>query len=187
MTATHTITAYELWELGSKIEPSELIEGELREMTPPGGEHGRLQARFAMLLSIWAERAAFGQVFGEVGYILKRNPDTVLAPDVSLVSTERLPADISRFLELAPDVAIEVVSPSNAPGEIERKLAIYLETGVRSVWIVYPAEQQIVIHQPHTAPRVVTGDQLLEDSAVLPGFSASLSRVFGTASGGKNA
>jgi Uma2 family endonuclease len=133
-----------------------------------------------MLLGIWAEQADFGQIFGEAGYVLRRNPDTVLAPDVSLVSAERLPADITRFLELAPDIAIEVVSPSNAPGEIERKLAIYLETGVRSVWIVYPGERQIVMRHPGTPPRVYAGDQALEDPDILPGFSAALSRVFGT-------
>jgi Uma2 family endonuclease len=184
MVATHTVTAQELWTLGGKIEPSELIEGELKAMVPPGGEHGFVQVRLGGMLDSYAEQSGFGRAFGETGYVLKRNPDTVLAPDLSVVAADRLPADMTRFLELAPDVAVEIVSPGNAPGEIERKLAIYLEAGVQSVWIVYPAERQLVIHRPTTAPRIVTDDQPLEDAEVLPGFSVTLSRVFGTSGPG---
>jgi Uma2 family endonuclease len=185
MVATHTITAKTLWELGSSIEPSELIEGELKPMVPPGGEHGRLQAGLIVLLGSSVQESGFGEIFGEIGYVLRRNPDTVLAPDISIVAANRLPADDSGFLELAPDLAIEIVSPGNAPGEIERKVAIYLESGVRSVWVVYPAERQVVIHAPHAAPRIVSGDQTLEDPEILPGFSAPLPSVFGTRAAGK--
>jgi Uma2 family endonuclease len=179
MVATRPITASELWELGSRIEPSELIEGELKTMTPPGAAHGFVQVRLGGMLDAYAEQSGLGRAFGEIGYVLQKDPDTVLAPHLSVVSSDRLPADLTRFLELAPDLAVEIVSPGNAPGEIERKLAIYLEAGVRSVWVVYPIERQIVIHRPNYAPRVIAGNQPLEDPEVLPGFSAQLSRVFG--------
>lgn len=179
MVTTHPITAQQLWELGSTIEPSELIEGEIKTMVPPGGEHGFVQVRLGGMLDAYADQSTFGRAFGEIGYVLKRNPDTVLAPDLSIVSAARLPVDQSRFLELAPDVAVEIVSPGNPPGEIERKIGIYLESGVRSVWVAYPDERQVIIYRPDAAPRVVAGEQQLEDPDVLPGFAVPLSRVFG--------
>ena len=178
MVTTQLITAQELWDLGDRIEPSELIEGELKAMVPPGETHGYLQARLSGLLDNYANEAGFGRAYGEIGYVLQRNPDTVLAPDVSIVSKKRLPELQERFLELAQDVAVEIVSPGNAPGEIERKLAIYLEAGVRSVWTVYPKERKVVIHHPDSAPRVVAGNDTLEDADVLPGCSVTLQRVF---------
>ncbi|MBX3070822.1 MAG: Uma2 family endonuclease [Thermomicrobiales bacterium] len=179
MVATYLTTARDLWELGEKIEPSELIEGELKRMVPPAAEHGKVQIRLGGILDAYAEESGIGQAFGEIGYVLSRDPDTVLAPDLSLVAAHRLPGDLSRFLDLAPDLAVEIVSPGNSPGEIERKLAIYLQSGVRSVWILYPPERQIVIHSTGHPPRVLFDHDELDDPEVLPGFSVPVARVFG--------
>lgn len=110
--------------------------------------------------------------------MLLRAPDTVLAPDVAFIAGERWPAETSGFVELAPDLAVEIVSPSNSPGEIERKVAIYLRAGVRSVWVVYPTERQVVVHMPSHPPAVFREGDQIDGGEVLPGLSLPVAEIF---------
>jgi Uma2 family endonuclease len=172
------MTASDLWKLGDSSEDFELIEGELVRVSPTSGEHARVQARLIIALSKVVPELTPGEILGEAGYVLQRNPDTVLEPDLSFMAADRIPADITGFFDLAPDLAVEVVSRSNMPGEIERKLAIYLKAGVRCVWIVYPRERQVVVHVPVEAPRTYREGDVLPGEPVLPGFSVPVGSIF---------
>ncbi|MBX3070977.1 MAG: Uma2 family endonuclease [Thermomicrobiales bacterium] len=157
----------------------ELVEGELHEVMSPRPSHAKVVGILAMLLGIHIRREKLGDLFvGDPMVLLQRDPDTVLAPDIAFVSAERLPLEDSAFMTIPPDIAIEVVSPGNSPGEIERKVALFLRGGVRSVWVVYPRQRQIVIHAPEIAPRVFGEGEVVTDPDTLPGFSFSLSDVF---------
>jgi Uma2 family endonuclease len=158
----------------------ELVEGELHEvMSPSGPNHGFVVGNLAAMLHSRIREGRLGRLYvGDTYVLLQRDPDTVLAPDIAFVSAERLPLEDSAFMTIPPDIAIEVVSPGNSPGEIERKVALFLRGGVRSVWVVYPRQRQIVIHAPEIAPRVFGEGEMVTDPDTLPGFSFSLSDVF---------
>src|SRR5215204_1954689 len=146
MVTSQLLTANDLWSLGDSGENVELIDGELVPMVPPGFDHGMIQIKLGSILLRHVETLSLGKVSGDAGFVLRRSPDTVLGPDLSFIASDRIPLDQTGFLELAPDLAVEIVSPGNPPGEIERELAIYLQAGVRCIWIVYPRERQVVVH-----------------------------------------
>lgn len=179
MVTTQVMTAQDLWDIGETGEDAELIDGELVRMTPPGGEHGEIQAALILAIGPYLAQTNLGRIFGEVGYLLSEDPDTVLAPDLSFISKARVPADRTRYLALAPDLAVEIVSPSNSPGEIERKIAIYLHAGTRMVWVAYPRQRQIVVHAPGEAPRVFTESDQIPGGEVLPGLALPVAGIFG--------
>jgi Uma2 family endonuclease len=179
MVTTQLVTAQDLWLMGEAGEHAELIDGEIVQMAPPGGEQAIAQLRLGSLLLGYVDERGLGQAFGEVGFILAKNPDTVLAPDLAFVEASRLPTVLTGFLALAPDLAIEIVSPSNSAGEIERKIAIYLEAGTRLIWVVYPRQRQVVVHTPGEAPRVFAESDELPGGDVLPGLTIPVANIFG--------
>lgn len=178
MVLTRLYTAEDLEKLATDEEDFELIEGVLVPMVPPNFGHADLQLAVGTLLRTHASEHGLGRVVGEAGFLLQREPETVLAPDVAFVVSERLPVKSSGFVELAPDLVVEILSPGNSPGEIERKVAIYLRSGVRSVWIVYPIERQIVVHQPSHPPSVFGERDQIDGGDVLPGLSLPVAEIF---------
>lgn len=175
---TRLYTAEDLWNLAIDEEDFELIEGMLAPMVPPDFRHGTVQANLLYALSFFAGQLSSGRAVGRAGFILQRGPDTVLAPDAAFIAEARWPEDTSRFVELAPDLAVEIISPGNAPGEIERKLAIYLQSGVRAIWIVYPGERQVVVHAPAHPPAVFGETDQIDGGEVLPGLTLPLAEIF---------
>jgi Uma2 family endonuclease len=135
-------------------------------------------AQWIVSVSIDLPELELPDAIGDSGFVLARNPDTVLAPDVAFISTERLPKNSSGYLEIAPDLAVEIVSPGNTPGEIERKVAIYLRSGVEQVWIVYPEEREVVIHAPSGPPSVYLEHDQIDGGSLLPGLNLRVTDIF---------
>jgi len=156
-----------------------LIAGEFVEVTPPSGLHGRITTNIAFIVMNFVFKNSLGHVYtGGTGYILQRSPDTVLAPDLSFIASERVPEDDDAYLPVPPDLAVEVVSPSNSHSEIKQKVSIYLEAGARQVWIIYPNQRQVVVHSRGNTP-VVHGDaDEIDCGPVLPGLLVPVSQVF---------
>ncbi len=116
---------------------------------------------------------------GEVGIITQRDPDTVRGADVAYVSKERLAhAKTDGYLDVAPDLVVEVVSPHDRWTEINEKLGEYLACGVRAVWIIDPRTQRITCYQPSSAVRVYGKDNTLAEPVILPGFSVPVRELF---------
>lgn len=179
VTTTKRLTATDLWKLPVMIRNDyELIKGELVQLVPPGGEHGKLQLTIGSILRSHAFAHGLGTVFGEAGFILDEGQHTVLAPDLAFVAASRLPADLKGYLHLAPDLAVEMVSPGSSPGDIERKVAIYLIAGVRLIWVIYPEQRQIVAHAPNRAPRVFQAPQSIPGDDILPGLTIGVEEIF---------
>jgi len=128
-TITKLLTAEEYWE-SHNSRWSELVDGVVIEMSPPGGEHGREQAKVTRVL-FRAEDDGVGYVLGEIGFVIRRNPDAVRAPDIAFVRKERVPSTgiPKAFWQGAPDLAVEVVSPYDRPGEIQTKIREWIEGG----------------------------------------------------------
>ena len=183
---TQTYTAEDLWELSGEPDYAglrlELSEGELIVMSPAGGSHGVIALRLGRFMGDFVEAQQLGFVFGaETGFVLDTGTGgayTVRAPDVAYVSRDRLPGGApDRFVPLAPDLAVEVVSPNDRADEVNRKLLDYLRYNTRLVWLVYPATHTIVVHDG-AAARVLGENDLLDGGAVLPGFTLPVKRVF---------
>jgi Uma2 family endonuclease len=178
--APHAVTAETLWSLPATDSRRELVRGEVVETMPPGGKHGAIAVVLAMIFRLWAQQSAGGYVGVESGYILRRNPDTVRGPDVSYIRAERLPAQgiPEGFWTLAPDVAIEIVSPGETADTVRENIHDFLQAGTPLVWLVYPRTQEVVVHTADGLARTYSGDDLLAFPDILPGFSCKVAELF---------
>jgi Uma2 family endonuclease len=179
-------TADDLWELSHLPENSdkrlELVEGEIREMSPSGGAHGGVVSKADRFIGDYVERNQLGYVTGaETGYTLHKNPrgrDTVRAPDVGFVRAERLPDGLPNgYIPFAPDLAVEVVSPNDTAQDIHDKVQDYLRYGTLLVWVLYPKTRTAMAHTGEGAI-TLRANEVLDGGDVLPGFSVKLSEIF---------
>jgi Uma2 family endonuclease len=173
------ITADELFEM-QHLGRCELIRGELFMMAPAGSEHGGIIGNLTILLGTFVRSRKLGRIFGaETGFIIHRNPDTVRAPDVAFIRAERLSAKLPRgFFDGPPDLAVEVLSPEDRPGNVKAKIRDWLDAGCLAVWIVDPSDETVTIHESQQDAVVLKRGDTLTDSRVLPGFSMAVSEIF---------
>jgi len=179
-TAVHLLTAEEFFALpGSRHQ--ELIYGEVIDVMPPGRKHGKLAFRIGKLLDRWVEKNPGGEIGVESGFIIKRDPDVVRSPDVYYVRPERLPeGDVAEgFWTIAPDLAIEVVSPNDTAGEVRAKVREYLAAGSAAVWVIYPNTREVIAHTPDGLAHTYGPGSTLEMPDLLPGFNLVINEVFG--------
>lgn len=149
---TRVVTADELLRLPDDGVRYELVEGELRKTSPAGTKHGAITNRISVRLGAYAEQHRLGQVYSsETGFLLSRNPDTVLQPDVGYVHRERV-VENDAFFPGAPDVAFEVISPSDRYTEVEEKKDRYLGAGPRSWWLSIRADARSRCIAPPASP-----------------------------------
>ena len=177
---TRPMTAAEFSQLPD-VEELELVRGEVVKTMPPGGVHGAIAAIVSMLLRLWMRAGASGGYVGvEAGYRLTRDPDTVRGPDVSYVRPERIPAsDIPEgFWELAPDLAVEVVSPHETADNVRAKVRDFLLAGTPLFWLVYPRTQEVVVHTADGLARTYGVDATLTFPDLMPGFTCSVAELF---------
>jgi Uma2 family endonuclease len=182
--AAKLMTIEELEALPDDDRFYELIEGELIELSPTGIRHGDVVSLLVQALNVYAANRSDIRIWiGETGYVFGRNPDTVLAPDIAILTKAQLeatPRTSDRFNEVVPAIVIEVKSPSNREAEIAKKLGIYLAAGVKEVWWVRPNEQQMMVHRQDRAPVTFNVSDMLGNSELLPGFELRLSELFGS-------
>ena len=174
------LTSEDLWKIVADGSRYELYRGELVPMTPVGLQHGRIVIRFGQRLNQYVEANRLGVVGTEVGFHLFREPDTTLAPDIAFIAQSRVPqgSAAEKFVEFAPDLAVEVLSPSDTATEITRKVENYLSAGVRLVWIVDPGTQRVTVYRSLQDVKLLTPDQELDGADVLPGFQIKVSEIF---------
>ena len=175
------LTADELLRLSTTERRLELVKGELFEMPPAGGRHGSVAMSVGALLHAHVRANQLGEVFAaETGFILRRDPDTVRAPDASFVAKDRLPAgDLPiGYLDLAPDLAVEVVSPGDTNREVEEKVLDWLRSGVNLVWVIYPANRSATVYRSMDDVQELSEDDSLDGEQVVPGFTCSVGDLF---------
>ena len=173
------LTAEDLWLMPRGRRRYELVRGGLVEMTPVGPRHGRIASRIDTLLRQFAEARELGETMVETGFCLECRPDTVRAPDVSFLSKERMPPeDHQGFVPGAPDLAVEVISPSERDVDVQVKVMDYLAHNTRLVWVVRPAQRTVTVYQPDGTARVLRETDTLEGEDVVPGFALPLEKLF---------
>jgi len=181
MTTQTLLTADELLRLSADGGRYELVAGELRTMSPTGWEHGGLAAIFTTYLTMHVLHEKLGRVLtGEPGFVLATGPDTVLAPDVAFVRVERLEAAEHGFYRGAPDLAVEIISPSDRYTEVEEKVASWLASGTRMVVVVNPRRRTLTVHRSATAVRHLTVEDRLDGEDVVLGWSLAVRDLFDT-------
>ncbi|MCU0961784.1 MAG: Uma2 family endonuclease [Pirellulaceae bacterium] len=160
---------------------SELVEGEVRMMLPAGGRHGRVAMTCGRRLANHVDEHHLGAVYAaETGFVLARDPDTVRAPDVAFVSAERLPdiGDESAFVPFAPDLAIEVISPTDSFSAVEEKAFSWLAAGTRMVLLVDPANETVHVYRAAGAITVLGKGEVLSAADVVPGWQLAIAKLF---------
>ena len=176
------LTAEDLYVLPDDQHRYELVRGELRKMPPASAGHGHQAMILGARLHNFVEDHHLGYVFAaETGFILSRNPDSVRAPDVSFVRGDRVTRDILArgFLPMAPDLAVEVVSPSETAEEVDEKVNEYISAGTEQVWLVYNRTQTIRVHyRDRTSATFHVGD-VIDGGETVPDFRFPLSELFG--------
>jgi Uma2 family endonuclease len=156
----------------------ELVNGELRFMTPAGGEQGEVDVNTTLLLGTFVKQHRLGKVYdAQTGF---RPYENLRAPDVSFVQMERLPGGKSPkgFFHFPPDLAVEVFAPQETVADYSEKLAEYFNWGVRLVWLVDPDHQTVTVcHSPTDLTTLTVQDELSGED-VVPGFTCRVGDLF---------
>lgn len=180
MATTKLLTAEDLFEMGSD-SGYELIRGELVPMPPTNHRASSLAAWLIYKLGSHVYPHQLGKISSsDGGYILSRDPDIMVAPDVAFVREDRMPSSVeqSKFLELAPDLVVEVVSPSDRFTDLHDKVMLYLNAGVQIVWVVDPERKTITEYTPDSPTRAFNVGDTIGGGDILPGFELSVSELF---------
>ena len=158
----------------------ELVDGEVVELAPANEEHGAVALNIGTGFNLYSRQRGTGRATVETGHVLRRGPDTVRGPDVTfiLAGKEEWESLSNRFSSSAPTIAVEVVSPSNTAAEMARKVAEYLAAGSQRVWVAYPSSRSVTVHRADGTVITYTGDEVITDEDLLPGFSLPLSEIF---------
>ncbi len=158
----------------------ELVDGKVVKLAPANQQHGNIAFNISGSLFVYSRDSGIGRGGVETGYRVQQDPDTVRGPDVSFNLRSRQAGESASagFVPGAPDIAVEIVSPSNTAAEMERKVGEYLAAGAQRVWIVDPPSRVVVVHRADSAPVNYAGDAVITDEELLPGFSLPLPDIF---------
>jgi len=177
--ATATLmTVEEFAALPENGQMHELVEGELLSMPPPHFLHSDIVAVILKSLIIFLDKAGIGTAFAESGFLLRETPPTVRQPDLCVLTKERLAARPREgYFRGAPDVAIEVLSPSDGADDLHLKIRQYLAAGAKAVVVVSPRAREVWIYRAEGSPLALR-DGSVELPDVLPGWALPLAEIF---------
>lgn len=177
---TTLLTADDLFAMGEDCR-CELVNGKLVPMPPSGYEASSIAVHLGALITIFVGQHHLGTTTGaDGGYRLRRDPDIVRAPDFAFIARGRItPAmDRTKYLDLAPDLAVEVISPSELAKDIEAKILEYFDAGVHLIWVFYPNTRSVRLYRPGAIARILRVGDELSGEDVLPGFSCPVADLF---------
>jgi Uma2 family endonuclease len=177
--ATRTLLTLEEFErLPDDEMIHELSKGELISVTYPKFGHSKVALRLQRRLMFFVEERQLGGVYPETGYVLSPDPPTLRFPDLSFLSLERersqSPDD---YVRGAPELAVEIVSPSDSAEDLQLKIHQYLSAGAKAVWVIYPKTRSVHLYQ-HGVSRVLTEKDVLDAPELFPGWSMPVSELF---------
>lgn len=178
-TGKKLITAEELLALPNDGMRHELVRGELIEMPPAGDDHGFVGDELTWQMGTFIRQNRLGRGrLAETGFLI--NPDTVLAPDYAYISYERMSIRPRNrgYAEVIPDLVVEVFSPNDRQAQMDHKIQLWLEAGVRLVLAVYPNAQEVYAHHEDGTVRRFGNNDTLTCEPVLPGFACPVADIF---------
>jgi Uma2 family endonuclease len=175
------VTAEELLDMPDDGCQYELIRGELKKMSPPGEGHGILVVRVTLSLGNHVQANKLGQVYaGEAGFKLSVDPDTVRAPDVAFVSQERLDklAPGTGYRPEAPDLVIEIISPSDRYTDVDEKVSEWLDAGVGMVLVLNPRNRTVRMYRSQGEMQLLKEGDVIDGADVVPGWRLPIGELF---------
>ena len=181
MAVSRATTIEDLWALPDDGMRRELIDGELRVMSPGGAEHGAVCATAGALLFAHVRATRSGRTFGaETGFVLDRERNTVRAPDAAFVKRERVEAvgRTEQFWPGAPDFAVEVLSPSDSPDEIAGKARGWVAAGTTLALVLDPRRRSATVFDGSPEPRIFEDGDTLDLTAAVPGWRVGVAELF---------
>ena len=181
MALTRLLSVEDLEQMGSEGEALELYDGVPREHTGMSWQHGRLGVRISSPLYFYVASHALGEVFtSDTLFTLARHPDTVVRPDVSFVRSDRRPPEDEwdRIARIPPDLAVEVVSPTDRPVDIMDKIERYQAAGVPLLWLVEPGRRTVTVYTLGQDPHTLREADILHGGDVIPGFTLPIAEIF---------
>jgi|SRR5882724_5428947 len=174
------VTADELLRMPRDGFRYELIKGELIKMAPPGDEHGIVTVNFVLKIGQHVKLNKLGAVYGEVGFLISSNPDTVRAPDAAFVRRERIEETgiLKGYRPGAPDLAVEVVSPNDTYAEVKAKAIEWLAAGTRMVIVFNPRKRNATVYRSQSDITILNEDDVLDIDDVVKGFKVRVKDIF---------
>ncbi|MEP7338789.1 MAG: Uma2 family endonuclease [Acidobacteriota bacterium] len=164
----------------------ELVNGQWEAKEMAGARHGGVMMRLGIRLGSYIEANDLGGIYGpDTTFMIGAEPRF---PDVAVVFGDRIPPDgePEGLWEIAPDLAVEVISPNDVYNKVQGKLWDYFDAGVKQVWIVAPEHRTVTVYRSPVEPVVFSEDQELVSEDLLPGFCCKLSEVFKSPKGRKS-
>jgi Uma2 family endonuclease len=181
VTLTRPVTADELLAMPDDGYCYDLVKGELRMSPPPGSEHGEVAMNLAAPLHQHVRSNNLGVVYAaETGFKLESDPDTVRAPNIAFVRREKI-EETGRgvgYRPGAPDLVVEVLTPSDRTKQVEEKVKQWIETGAKLVWVVSPRLHTVTVYRPGTDIVTLTEKDNLNGGDVVPGFEIKVGEIF---------
>lgn len=176
--ATKTLMTLEEFERLSSDDGVlyELDQGELVSMTFPMPKHALVQQALLLELGNFLKQHPVGRVLSGTGYLLSSDPPTLRGPDLGFVRAGRV-IDPEARIQGAPDLAVEIVSPSDTASGLLRKVQQYLAAGAHAVWVVYPDNGQVHVFESGGQTRVLGRQDVLTEPDLLPGFSLPIAAL----------
>jgi Uma2 family endonuclease len=173
------VTADELLRMPDDGFRYELVQGELRRMSPAGFHHGRLIMNIATPLDHHVRTHKLGVVCAaETGFLLKTDPDTVRAADVAFIRQERIEHEPEGYWPGAPDLAVELVAPNDLYTEVDEKVTDWLEAGARMVVIINPRKRTVTVYRSLLRIMVLREQDMLDSSDIVPGWTLPVADIF---------
>jgi len=176
-TASKPATEADLWAMPDDEYRYELVDGEIRPMSPTGRPHGRVAARLMVRLGGLVEAQQLGESYdSSTGFRMPNG--NVRSPDLAFIATSRLEGVAADgYLPVVPDLAVEVLSPGDRSREVFDKVGEYLDAGVQLVWVIDPVKRCASRYRSLTDLRTLGIDDFLDGEDVVPGFRCALSEI----------
>ena len=162
--------------LESDLEGYEYIKGELIPVPPTSLEHGNITTNLFLPLGLYIRENQLGSVYmPDTGF---RVGEHVLMPDIAFIASARIPDDLSKASPIPPDLAVEVVSPTDVLYRVEEKAFAYLEAGTQLVWVLKPRSKTVTVYRSETDITLLTRNDTLNGKNVIEGFSCQVAELF---------
>jgi Uma2 family endonuclease len=156
---------------------AELVDGEILLMSPSGYESEEVASEFSAQLRSWVKPRQLGRVTGSSAGFTLPNSDTC-APDVSFVKAERLPRSPRSFAELAPDLMVEVKSPTDSLKKLRAKIDRFLEQGTQVGILIHPEQRWVEVRRSQGEAMVLKDGDVLTVPDLLPGWEVQVSELW---------
>ena len=162
--------------LENDVEGYEYVKGELVPMSPTSMEHGEISSNVIYHLSLHVFEHQLGRLY--TASTTFRLRDRVVKPDIAFVSTARLPENREKGSPVPPDLAVEVVSPTDKHYDVTEKALAYLRAGTRLVWVIEPVAKTVMVYRSETDFTVLTREDTLTGEDVIKGFACPVEQLF---------